>query len=62
MRALRVKEQNFDQDTGEQVYAGLVMTCIKSGKKDEARKALEEGLTLYPQSEQLRRLLEKTQK
>ncbi len=58
----RVKEQSFDQDMGEQVYAGLAMTCIKSGKKDEARKAVEEGLALYPRSEQLRRLLEKTQK
>ena len=58
----RAREQNFDQSTGEQVFAGMAMACMKSGSKDEARKAAEEGLTLYPNSERLRQLLEEVQK
>jgi hypothetical protein len=58
----RAKEQNFDQSTGEQVFMGMAMTCMKADRKNEARKAVEEGLTLYPRSERLRQLLEEMQK
>ena len=58
----RAREQNFDQNTGEQVFAGMAMVCIKTGSKDEGRKTLEEGLTLYPRSERLRQLLDEIQK
>jgi len=56
--AKRAKEQNFDQEMGEQVFLGLAMTYQKTGKKEQAQKAVEEGLGLYPQSEQLRKFQE----
>lgn len=52
----RAKEQGFEQETGEQAFSGLAITYQKMGKADEAKKAVEEGLNLYPQSERLRKL------
>ncbi len=60
--AKRAKEQNFNQEMGEQVFLGMAMTYQKTGKKEQAQKAVEEGLGLYPQSEQLRKLQEQLQK
>jgi len=53
----RAKKGDFGQELGEQAFLGLVMTYRKLGKKEDARKAAEEGLSLYPQSEKLRKLL-----
>jgi tetratricopeptide (TPR) repeat protein len=58
----RAGEQSFDQDLGVQIFAGMAMTCMKTGKKVEAKKAVEEGLALYPRSERLRELLKELQK
>jgi tetratricopeptide (TPR) repeat protein len=54
----RAKEQGFEQETGEQVFAGMAMTYQKLDRQEEAKKVAEEGLSLYPQSERLRKLLE----
>ena len=60
--ARRAKTQSFDQELGEQIYLGMAMTYAKMDKTEEARKSAEEGLGLYPQSEALRKMLEKLRK
>ncbi|MCX7702960.1 MAG: hypothetical protein N2234_02505 [Planctomycetota bacterium] len=55
----RAKEQNFEQSVGERVFLGAAMTYQKLGKKEEAKKTVEEGMNLYPHSESLRKFYNK---
>jgi tetratricopeptide (TPR) repeat protein len=58
----RAREQTFEQDLGANAFAGMAMVMQKAGRNEEAKKYIEEGLALYPQSEGLARMRENMQK
>ncbi|TET33333.1 MAG: hypothetical protein E3J72_17305 [Planctomycetota bacterium] len=48
------KKHGVDESTGVTAFTGMAMTYDKMGKTEEAKKAIQDGLSIYPDSDTLR--------
>jgi tetratricopeptide (TPR) repeat protein len=48
------KKNDLDDSIGVYAFTGMAMTYEKMGKTEEAKKAIQEGLSVYPDSNSLR--------
>jgi tetratricopeptide (TPR) repeat protein len=48
------KKHAVDEGTGVAAFTGMAMTYDKMGKTEEAKKAIQDGLSIYPDSDTLR--------